>query len=109
MLEKVRALRVLKDKMRQLNEAQEDLLVLALGITEEGKEDGYTFDYLFNDFGTPVELLLRIGGGQVSEPCVHTSHCCADHGCKYGQEDCPVETGKKDQEFPCEDCRSINA
>lgn len=36
--------------------------------------------------------------------CVHTEHCCSQHGCKYGDEDCPVEIGKKLQSFPCEDC-----
>ena len=36
--------------------------------------------------------------------CVHTSHCCKDHGCKYGDSDCPVETGRLKQEYPCEMC-----
>jgi len=36
--------------------------------------------------------------------CVHTSHCCKDHGCKYGDSDCPVETGRMKQEYPCEMC-----
>lgn len=31
----------------------------------------------------------------------HPSHCCATHGCKYGEADCPVTTGRTDQEFPC--------
>lgn len=35
---------------------------------------------------------------------VHTEHCCLIHGCKYGDEDCPVATGKKAQSFECEDC-----
>lgn len=35
---------------------------------------------------------------------VHTEHCCSVHGCKYGDDDCPVETGKKMQSFPCEAC-----
>lgn len=38
------------------------------------------------------------------DKCVHTEHCCVVHGCKYGKEDCPVETGQKRQSFPCEDC-----
>lgn len=33
------------------------------------------------------------------------SHCCKDHGCKYGYDDCPVVLGTVVQEFPCEDCR----
>lgn len=35
---------------------------------------------------------------------VHRTHCCIVHGCKYGDIDCPVESGKIDQDFPCEDC-----
>jgi hypothetical protein len=23
--------------------------------------------------------------------CVHTEHCCATHGCKYGDDSCPAE------------------
>lgn len=26
---------------------------------------------------------------------VHDSHCCPDHGCKYGDPDCPVVAGKE--------------
>jgi hypothetical protein len=35
---------------------------------------------------------------------VHTEHCCSEHGCKYGDDDCTVTTGKKKQSFPCMDC-----
>jgi hypothetical protein len=35
---------------------------------------------------------------------VHTEHCCVLHHCKYGDDDCPVVTGKKHQSFLCEDC-----
>ena len=35
---------------------------------------------------------------------VHTEHCCATHGCKYNDSDCPVTTGRKKQSFPCEIC-----
>lgn len=36
---------------------------------------------------------------------VHMGHCCADHGCKYGDEDCPV-AGLRivQQSYPCEQC-----
>lgn len=37
--------------------------------------------------------------------CVHTEHCCGDHGCKYGDNECPVVNGRKPQSFFCEDCR----
>lgn len=35
---------------------------------------------------------------------VHTEHCCYRHGCKYGKDDCSVETGDKQQSHPCEQC-----
>jgi hypothetical protein len=36
---------------------------------------------------------------------VHDSHCCPDHGCKYGDEDCPVVLGKELGVF-CEMCEN---
>lgn len=35
---------------------------------------------------------------------VHQAHCCAIHGCKYGEEDCPVVTKEVDQFYICESC-----
>ena len=37
---------------------------------------------------------------------VHQSHCCKKHGCKYGNENCPVENGSIEQDTPCERCRT---
>lgn len=37
---------------------------------------------------------------------VHTEHCCSRHGCKYRDENCPVELGIQKQSFDCEDCQS---
>lgn len=36
----------------------------------------------------------------------HTEHCCTQHGCKYGDSDCTVTSGKAPQSYPCEDCPS---
>lgn len=36
----------------------------------------------------------------------HPTHCCAQHGCKYGDADCPVEMEIVEQVYPCEDCSS---
>lgn len=33
---------------------------------------------------------------------VHQAHCCKKHGCKYGDEDCPVVSGEIVQEYTCE-------
>ena len=35
---------------------------------------------------------------------VHATHCCEKHGCKYGDEDCPVVLNLVKQLYPCEDC-----
>ncbi len=32
------------------------------------------------------------------------THCCIEHGCKYGYEDCPVVLGEVKQAYPCETC-----
>lgn len=41
-------------------------------------------------------------------PSVHSSHCCPVHGCKYGDEHCPVATGQRAPSYPlnngCEGC-----
>ncbi len=35
---------------------------------------------------------------------VHTEHCCLDHGCKYGDDNCTVVSGRREQSFRCEQC-----
>lgn len=35
---------------------------------------------------------------------VHEAHCCARHGCKYGDSDCPVALKTYEQAYPCEMC-----
>ena len=35
---------------------------------------------------------------------VHRGHCCKWHGCKYGDEDCPVVSGEVEQLYTCEFC-----
>ena len=34
----------------------------------------------------------------------HVGHCCLIHGCKYGDDDCPVANKKILQEYLCEEC-----
>jgi len=34
---------------------------------------------------------------------IHETHCCLLHGCKYGNEDCPVVNKIIVQEYLCED------
>ena len=35
---------------------------------------------------------------------VHQSHCCKWHGCKYGDDNCPVVHGLVKQDYLCEWC-----
>lgn len=35
---------------------------------------------------------------------VHIEHCCKWHGCKYGDENCPVANGTEEQAYICEYC-----
>ena len=39
------------------------------------------------------------------EYAVHASHCCKWHGCKYGDDDCPVVNGEIEQLYLCWDCQ----
>lgn len=41
------------------------------------------------------------------EMSVHSRHCCVIHGCKYGDEHCPVVIGSEIQEYPCEMCDDV--
>ena len=38
---------------------------------------------------------------------VHERHCCPIHGCKYGDNECPVSTYKISAESMCEDCQDM--
>ncbi len=54
------------------------------------------------------EVLTTLGANEPTElpkgVGVHVTHCCLDHGCKYGDDDCPVEKGLYPQCYPCETC-----
>lgn len=46
---------------------------------------------------------------QEREIGTHVSHCCARHGCKYGDgKYCVVEQKTHKQEYPCEQCVDID-
>ena len=39
---------------------------------------------------------------------VHRTHCCAGiHGCKYGDDDCPVENKRIAPAYKCQDCEEM--
>lgn len=37
----------------------------------------------------------------------HQTHCCKIHGCKYGDDECPVVDSSIIQAYPCEDCEEV--
>ncbi len=50
-------------------------------------------------------FLARLQAGvRATKTNVHTSHCCAAHGCKYGDMNCPVERKELAQQNLCERC-----
>jgi hypothetical protein len=55
---------------------------------------------------TKHKLITRVNSRYLimSNTGVHASHCCAQHGCKYGDDDCPVVQGTIEQLYPCESC-----
>lgn len=63
-------------------------------------------EYMLQRVNTLVWEALRshIATGDDAVKDVHTGHCCALHGCKYGNDQCPVELGTKIQQYPCEVC-----
>jgi len=69
-------------------------------LTDDSPEDK---DYV--DVRRRWRRLLEIWAGRKSsERNVHTVHCCEVHGCKYGDDWCPVATKKMTQHDLCERC-----
>ena len=49
--------------------------------------------------------MTELNAEQIRRLGVHRSHCCAQHGCKYGEDNsCPVILGEVIQDHPCESC-----
>lgn len=76
--------------------------------------EGYTIDTCvgYDDINdlisiiTDIETIKNSSGVNVdkSQWGVHAKHCCFEHGCKYGDDDCPVTNNLIKQETPCPDC-----
>ncbi len=63
--------------------------------------------YINNEERKELEALKKSISSGIATP--HSTHCCVEHGCKYGPEDyCPVvlglETGTCPASYQCEDC-----
>ena len=63
-------------------------------------------DYELQELQLRKETLSKTATTSIPESNwgVHESHCCFEHGCKYGYEDCPVTLGLTQQDYRCEDC-----
>ncbi len=57
--------------------------------------------------GRLIEYAVFDGDHVVDVPTnykTHAAHCCVIHGCKYGDDDCPVVNKKILQKYLCEEC-----
>lgn len=107
-----------------LNTSQQERLILLFkefqkeGIVEHKYVDNYDIVDIINDIEYSIKFeeqqQLEIneaiaGRTTIPEDCwgVHETHCCIDHGCKYGKADCPVFIGLIKQQYKCESCDEI--
>ena len=51
-----------------------------------------------------LDITYYDGYNDSLEKNVHTEHCCILHGCKYGDDTCPVWLGYQRQSYRCEAC-----
>lgn len=57
--QKLTKLEALQKKAKALQDKEDELVAQALEITKEADPDGYTFDFIMNNYGTAEELLKR--------------------------------------------------
>jgi hypothetical protein len=63
---------------------------------------------LYENFdGAAREAEELVGVAGIVNVGVHQTHCCDLHGCKYGDEDCPVAGKEIKQLYDCETCSEM--
>lgn len=91
----------------------EGYVIVGIDFEHFGKEAAPTLTWRSKTFTRgPIEAMpvgapycsMRRYNLAVDHIGVHASHCCKQHGCKYGDPDCPVEFGDEPQKYPCEMC-----
>lgn len=87
-------------KLRHLESSQEYILA----YHEHEQLEAYIRGFVKGAKDRLLKSHIAKGEFEGSPKCVHTEHCCIVHGCKYRDKDCPVETGKAVQSYPCESC-----
>lgn len=112
-----------KTKIKDVNEALQQIAT-ELGITCSLKDEGTYWRRILPLDNSSVPVTIRfmeptstpdvLSTNVTIDPMtpdklhdlVHIRHCCVFHGCKYGEgKNCPVESGKVQQEFSCPDCK----
>ncbi len=104
----------------RLNESQRlELLNLFTKFKQEGilknVYDKFTIEDVIEEVISinEYELLRRLSSeaAEIGETTistdrwgVHETHCCTEHGCKYGDVDCPVSLEITVQRYACENC-----
>lgn len=78
-----------------------DCLISASQPSKQKKDDPLV---IFFDFIKKEDIYDPITREPKDRRCVHTEHCCVNHGCKYGDPDCSVWLGLRNQSYPCETC-----
>jgi len=81
-----------------------------LNIINSDKLDEFTLQDIINlfEFANTILFPEEIDSNYKLIPKekwgVHETHCCLEHGCKYGDRNCPVATGQIKQAYMCEVC-----
>jgi hypothetical protein len=97
--------------MKEKTMSNDDILKLVM-TTEWSKDEVvkllHISDVLLKKTNTAnTKRLKRIP----DDPCrhgIHYEHCCIEHGCKYGDNNCPIWVGKQRQARPCQDCSTTD-
>lgn len=74
---------------------------LAQGIPQTIPEGVLVCLTLGEKLAEPIVVYEAEPKPEVIEKDSHTGHCCINHGCKYGDEDCTVTSGEKPQSYEC--------
>lgn len=101
------------------NEQKLEFKKLIESFKLSGELNSVEIDFTFDDIIFKIENIIQyedekskakeaVAKGETTIPKerwgVHETHCCSDHGCKYGDIDCPVEMGLINQRYLCESC-----
>ncbi len=96
--------------LSKLREVLEELARVAIKVRDSMYTEGKNLDLrevqkLFFEARRLRSPPLHPDPNNRTDGDVHTAHCCAVHGCKYGDgQFCTVEQDEKLQSYKCEEC-----